>query len=1319
MNSLGINRREFLITGVATGLAGCTATPRMPGDVDRSLHDRLEDLNKQPFFTLDLFRPEDGFSATVEVYGFRIHTGLFSGIRLTSKSLDAEDSSRVLVFRLPPQHNAETALPRPEVDDAFSGTSNPNAIDILLKKVGYLSSKEARLVFHVPLDKDALPIRGQAMHLSLEALLNWKSFKYIPEGPSVADAREDPDGAAGFDRRGFLLGQEAWKGSGADQVSAIDLPTGFYLQPSYGEAFVWRMQPNPARSGEYTEIWSAFIEPERGTDVRFSLIDIWGVAGGEPNGGTTYTYKSVTKNYPNDGGGESQEERDRYQSTTLRFDQRFELALTLSPRFARSSAEGLTFSYPSGGISGEACYNGAGHRIMVSTYGISADGGFLDFRGNWQALPGCAIKGWEQKTTRGRDTYVKVRYAGFLYPFGFKAELIEETERSYVRDSNGRLVAPLIKDTYIRPIDPTLLPQATLEECFSWVEILTPRTPSLDKRDLPDSSFEYSNLAAFCPHFDGEPFEFEFLGVDKDGNEIKWSMPVYFVSNRGTDANDFDRFPEDPNGCEPANRFGDEEKNYIAFKNDEPCRTPGGKVQNILRLIDRYWREQAHRFADYGGQVIALARANQAGQTSVEVKWLEWVRSVRPAPPDTFMIANGVTSVIRPMTPRVRTGRFAIPSLRTFSGSVPDMIGSYRDMRVQFMSGNPQPIKWRLDPEVADDDIARYMAGRLDPDADGNRAESYFCALPTRKTGNDSDIANADGIATAYFPELNQTPEILKKFEGLKNFVSFGTSKTTESLGGLATPDGDIAILTRRFGPSTDNRQNIRDYSEQTSVAVLSKLAPLTALDGHSSGLLNLGVGAIFGDKAEIIPGIKFTDVLSYVLQVGGDGVGVLSTPVVLSPYAKSMPETNENGLQWDLQFKGIEWFETLVDIAPYVDINEILTNLIVVSEPTEPLESTPIGIEASLNWSTEDFVEFDASIFKFENRSETTGRNSRFEVSASAFIDVVQPRPTISAKCTLHSFSLEFLQALIVDFRYVSFEMKADGSKTFDPSIGTVGFAGVLSFIDGLQSLLKGLEDEFGLKISISPQRVMVSQVIAFPPGGTGQIFLGPAVISNLSFQWGVIIPILGRERTTVQVGLASREDPMTIAVGIYGGRAYAIFQADTSGPKLIEVSSDYGGVFEANFGGIAKGSVSLTAGFAFSIKFPATGAVVDFLAYAQFTGKLSILSLISVCSNVVVGMGFVADSGGRVIYGKALCTVSFKIVLKTFEVRYETIKRDEAGNRPAEAAAETVPSGVMALSFEETSGAACSDIYSVATPFDPFAQRKGDWERFFNASV
>lgn len=103
---------------------------------------------------------------------------------------------------------------------------------------------------------------------------------------------------------------------------------------------------------------------------------------------------------------------------------------------------------------------------------------------------------WIQKTSLGRDFYVKEAFAGFLMPFGLRAEVLTITERlpcsSATSPSDGRLTAFLVNRRYVRFLDrrkefppsesvdfDELHAQASRGLGMKYVEMILDRTPTL------------------------------------------------------------------------------------------------------------------------------------------------------------------------------------------------------------------------------------------------------------------------------------------------------------------------------------------------------------------------------------------------------------------------------------------------------------------------------------------------------------------------------------------------------------------------------------------------------------------------------------------------------------------------------------------------------------------------------------------------------------------------------------------------------------------------------------------------------------------------
>jgi len=162
-------------------------------------------------------------------------------------------------------------------------------------------------------------------------------------------------------------------------------------------------------------------------------------------------------------------------------------------------------------------------RLMLSTLG-----GWLTSAFNTTPPRGnTTIEEWVHRAALGRDSFVKVVYAGFLLPFGHRASLVKVTERKV---KSG--IAYLFQRMYVVVREPmrsygaTDDPQYDLTMPFTSVRIVTESTPDLDPP--ADRSPSIAGFM-FSPTIDGQAFRFKMLGVDLVGRLIEFDGPLVFA----------------------------------------------------------------------------------------------------------------------------------------------------------------------------------------------------------------------------------------------------------------------------------------------------------------------------------------------------------------------------------------------------------------------------------------------------------------------------------------------------------------------------------------------------------------------------------------------------------------------------------------------------------------------------------------------------------------------------------------------------------------------------------------------------------------------
>ena len=218
--------------------------------------------------------------------------------------------------------------------------------------------------------------------------------------------------------------------------------------------------------------------------------------------------------------------------------------------------------------------------VNAESFMLSSLGAWMNVRGGWdfhQGL-GFSVEEWRNRTAMGRDTYVRVVYKGYLYPFGHRASLVKVTERK-IEQTGGGYVAYLRQRMFIVVREPEKTFGATGIKIpatgdhgewsldrrmpFKRVRITTLVTPNIQKPDnlIPGGS----DREGFLPIVGSQPFRFHMVCEDGDGQSTEMAAPLYFVSSENDAAytassvqyvadayNKLDKKPSDVNTAQTA-----------------------------------------------------------------------------------------------------------------------------------------------------------------------------------------------------------------------------------------------------------------------------------------------------------------------------------------------------------------------------------------------------------------------------------------------------------------------------------------------------------------------------------------------------------------------------------------------------------------------------------------------------------------------------------------------------------------------------------------------------------------------------------------------
>jgi hypothetical protein len=142
--------------------------------------------------------------------------------------------------------------------------------------------------------------------------------------------------------------------------------------------------------------------------------------------------------------------------------------------------------------------------VMSKYLRMTALGASFDAEGHWPnpTQVGTNIEQWKHISSIGRDQFVRVVYAGYLFPFGHAASLIKVSERKFTRQSDGGRVAGLMQKYYIIVRQRTRSFPGDAQRFdardfpFTSIEITTAQTPDLkapEKAELLSFDGYYKN----------------------------------------------------------------------------------------------------------------------------------------------------------------------------------------------------------------------------------------------------------------------------------------------------------------------------------------------------------------------------------------------------------------------------------------------------------------------------------------------------------------------------------------------------------------------------------------------------------------------------------------------------------------------------------------------------------------------------------------------------------------------------------------------------------------------------------------------------------
>jgi hypothetical protein len=276
--------------------------------------------------------------------------------------------------------------------------------------------------------------------------------------------------------------------------SALELPWSLWLSPPANGT--WHHAAAPVTNGGRTELWHTRL----------------GVGGAEPPTATPAIKAFWSRTY-----GAGPGAADPW-------------LMSLFPT-ARNDIVSLSCSVVAGG--GPA---------TASLLALSALGASVDVQGAWTPPPnsGVSLAHWVHRASTGRDSYVRVVFLGYLFPFGHRAVRVVITDREFQVDQAGSIVAYLVTREYIVVTEPVLSYAGDPDEPFAGrgnpirsVEVKTVTTAPLDVDALADVGGLPTDFVLWV-RSDGADVPFSFVATDSEGRTIDFTSPVIWLDQTFT-----------------------------------------------------------------------------------------------------------------------------------------------------------------------------------------------------------------------------------------------------------------------------------------------------------------------------------------------------------------------------------------------------------------------------------------------------------------------------------------------------------------------------------------------------------------------------------------------------------------------------------------------------------------------------------------------------------------------------------------------------------------------------------------------------------------
>jgi hypothetical protein len=245
--------------------------------------------------------------------------------------------------------------------------------------------------------------------------------------------------------------------------------------------------------------------------------------------------------------------------------------------------------------------------------------------------------------------------------------------------------------------------------------------------------------------------------------------------------------------------------------------------------------------------------------------------------------------------------------------------------------------------------------------------------------------------------------------------------------------------------------------------------------------------------------------------------------------------------------------------------------------------------------------------------------------------IVIQSPSQTVTT-CTLEHFTLVLPPGSdgLLELKFAKLSFTQEAGKA--PNLAVEGLEVELG---GDLGLLKTLQDEVDLgdalpRIHATPQGMTASYALDLP-----EVEAGMFLMRNISVGVGVEVPFDGRP-VVAKLSFCSPEDPFNLSVLSFGGGGYLRFEIVQGGDQTLEASLDFGSSVAIGVG-IATAEAHALGG----VRFLQQGSKVTVTGFIRIGGSVEVLGLVSISVDLRVELSY----AGGVLSGRATVAVEIDV--------------------------------------------------------------------------